>query len=129
MKQMIKAFQPLNGNTIYVVCNDNNVSKMLELFAECGGECISFSVGEVPLDKLPDEIQAEVKECLRVFNEAHVTYENREFHVSTSVCLCAHYADDHFVCGTYKARDVYTPEQRKKIFIEEFGYSPCGELL
>ena len=40
----------------------------------------------------------------------------------TPVCLCAHYAKDHFVCGRYLASDVYTTEERRKNSLEEFGY-------
>ena len=35
------------------------------------------------------------------------------------------YHYDHFVCGRYLQTEVYTKEERRQNFIEEFGYAPC----
>lgn len=83
-----------------------------------------FKTGEVPLADLPEEVQKDVRGILRAFDVCHVEYEHGAFRAGTCVCLQATYPADHFVAGSYRAEDVYTPEQRRENFIEEFGYAP-----
>ena len=78
----------------------------------------------VPLEKLPDEIQAKAKDILKAFDTVHVNYENGSFEVTTLTYLTAYRPDDRMVCGTYNAKEVYTAEERKQNFFESFGYYP-----
>ena len=87
-------------------------------------EFTSFEVGTVNLEELPENTQKEVKSILKAFDEVTVTYERSQFTVSTGTFISAHYPTDHFVCGTYYQKKVYTPEERKTNFLEEFGYLP-----
>ena len=84
-----------------------------------------FKAGQVPLEELPEDVQQKVRGTLKAFDVCHVEYEHGAFHAGTCVCLQATYPTDHFVAGSYKAKDVYTPEERRQNFIEEFGYAPC----
>lgn len=99
-----------------------DVKNMVEEMTENKVEVSLFAPGKVPLDMLPEEVQREAKETLKAFDEVSVVYENRRFHVTTVVCLCAHYAKDHFVCGRYFAREVFTTQERRLNSLEVFGY-------
>lgn len=83
-----------------------------------------YEAGKVPLEELPEDVQREVRGTLRAYDVCHVEYEHGAFHARTCACLQASYPQDHFVVGTYRAKDVYTEEQRRQNFIEEFGYAP-----
>lgn len=84
-----------------------------------------FKAGQVALEELPEETQQEVRDTLRAFDECYVEYFNNQWYVSTCIVLLAKYPRDQFTAGTYKAKEVYTKEQRRQNFIEEFGYAPC----
>lgn len=71
-------------------------------------------------------MQQKVRGILRAFDVCHVEYEHGAFHAGTCVCLQSLYPADHFVAGTYRVEEVYTREERRQNFIEEFGYIPYG---
>lgn len=112
-------------DVLYITCPTKNVSKFIELVCEYDTEVETFEVGSMPFEALPQNVQERAKEILKAFSEVSVVYENREFNVSAGICLKANYAHDHFSCGRYKQEDIYTKEERKQNFIEEFGYAPC----
>ena len=113
-----------SDSTMYTTCPEENASKLKELFEECDAEVEVFNY-PVPLEALPEETQAKAKDILKAFSDVSVTYENRQFTVSASIGLYAQYAYDHMVCGRYRQEEVYTKEERRQNFIEEFGYAPC----
>lgn len=80
-----------------------------------------FKSGEMPLEELPELIQTQVKSVLRAYPRCTVTYEYGKFSVSTCCCIKNHYSFDDYLAGTYWDRDVYTEEERKQNYIEEFG--------
>ena len=80
-----------------------------------------FKSGEMPLEELPELIQAQVKSVLRAYPRCMVTYEYGKFSVSAGHCIKSNYNFDHYVAGTYLDSDVYTEEERKQNYIEEFG--------
>lgn len=80
-----------------------------------------FKSGEMPLKELPESIQAQVKSVLRAYPHCMVTYEYGKFSVSAGHCIKSNYNFDHYVAGTYLDSDVYTEEERKQNYIEEFG--------
>lgn len=123
MNAMIRA--TANNDTTYHVCIEKNANKLVELFEELDVKCETFSAGQMPLESLPEEVQEKAKSILRAFDQVSVNYENGSFRVSASICLTATYARDHFVCGRYNQTDVYTKEERKQNFFEEFGYIPA----
>lgn len=86
---------------------------------------VGYEAGKVPLNMLPADIQNKAKSILKAFDEVTVEYEDGEFHVSTGYCIRASYGYDHTVCGYYKAEEIYTTEERRQNFIEEFGYAPA----
>lgn len=130
MNNMIKV---TNCNaTVFVSIRVTGTEKMCELFDEHASEHPEinltykvFKAGEMPLEELPKEIQEEVKSTLRAFHSCTVTYEHNKFSVSTCICIRSTYDWDHFVAGTYKDDEVYTLEERRQNFKEEFGYAPC----
>lgn len=118
--------------TVFVSICVTGTKKMCELFDEHASEHPElnltykvFKAGEMPLEELPKEIQEKVKSTLRAFHSCTVTYEHSKFSVSTGTCIRATYDWDHFVAGTYKDDEVYTIEERRQNYEEEFGYAPC----
>ena len=118
--------------TVFVSICVTGTKKMCELFDEHASEHPElnltykvFKVGKMPLEELPKEIQEEVKSTLRAFHSCTVTYEHSKFSVSTCTCIRDTYDWDHFVAGTYKDDEVYTLEERRQNYKEEFGYAPC----
>jgi hypothetical protein len=75
-------------------------------------------------NKLPQDIQEQVKADLGMYDETHVTFENGSYIVSSNVVLRNHYPTDHTYIGTYKATDIFTREEHIKAQIMTFGYSP-----
>ena len=113
--------------TVYMTCpvptTDELVAHYKEFAAKCNADVTIevFQVGKVPLDKLPDDIQARVRSTLKAYNQCNVTYEHNTFHASASYGIKASYGFDHFPCGEYKAAEVYTIEERRQNYHESFG--------
>lgn len=124
MKAMIKVE---NGNAIsYMVENESTVEKLGQYIKDnFSGAKVEIYKNDLTFEQLPDEIKSEVKSILKAFNVAYVDYENGKFKASASIGITAHYAKDHYFCGVYKAEEIYTKEERKQNFIEEFGYCPA----
>lgn len=78
----------------------------------------------IELNKLPAEVQNKVKKFLRAYNEVNVIYEYGEYHVGTGISLKAQYAADHVFVGTYKAKEVYTADERIINYVESFHEFP-----
>lgn len=129
MNNMIKV---TNCNaTVFVSICVTGTEKMCNLFDEHASEHPEinltykvFKAGEMPLEELPKEIQEEVKSTLRAFHSCTVSYEHSKFSVSACTCIRSTYDWDHFVAGVYKDNEVYTLEERRQNFKEEFGYAP-----
>jgi hypothetical protein len=113
-----------NDATTYHTCPTENQNKLRELFEEFGATVEVYDY-PVALEVLPEETQNEVKNTLKAFGEVTVTYQNRKFDVSAAISVTSHYAYDHMVCGRYLQENVYTREERRQNFLEEFGYVPC----
>lgn len=123
MNSMIRTTNK-NGYVAYFTCPAHNVQKFIELIDEFGATTETFAAGQMPFNALPEDAQAEVKKILRAFDSVNVVYENDKFNVSPNTCICASYPRDHFVCGYYKVDEIYTKEERRQNFFEEFGYVP-----
>lgn len=115
----------------FITSMDYTTKKMTELIDEAIKQQpernVSYKVfksGEMPMEELPEQVQAQVKSVLRVYPRCMVTYEYGKFSVSAGHCIKSNYNFDHYVAGTYLDSDVYTKEERRQIFIEEFGYAP-----
>lgn len=85
-----------------------------------------YQQNDMLFEELPVEIIREVMETLKVYEECHVEFFGDEFHVCVGWILTAIDPDDLFICGTYRAKEIYTKEQRRQNFIESFGYPPFG---
>lgn len=114
--------------TNFLTSLDYTTEKMTELIDESIKQMperkLSYKVfksGEMPLEELPELIQAQVKSVLRAYPRCMVTYEYGKFSVSAGHCIKSNYNFDHYVAGTYLDSDVYTEEERKQNYIEEFG--------
>lgn len=114
--------------TSFLSCVDRGTKRMTELIDESVKSMperkLSYKVfksGEMPFEELPELIQAQVKSVLRAYPRCTVTYEYGKFSVSAGCCIKNHYNFDHYVAGTYWDSDVYTEEERKQNYIEEFG--------
>lgn len=112
-----------NGNTQYDTCPEENQNKLKELFEECGCEVEIYNY-PVPFKAFPKDVQEEIKKILRAYDEVNVTFEMRKFHVSPNVSICSSYPYDHMVCSRFHVTQMYTKEERRQNFFEEFGYVP-----
>lgn len=126
MKKLIRITNP--NATVWMVAN---TTEFLDFITEAVAkapvqpvEMTTFEVGKVPFDELPENIQQEVKQTLKAYNRCGVYYEMNLFHASTGTCIRARYSPDHFVCGDYYAKDIYTEEERRQNYFESFGSWP-----
>ena len=94
----------------YMVTPSENVDQMIALveettnaYPELNTTIEVFGVGEMPLEKLPEEIKNKVNIILQDFNKCSVIHEHGKFTVEVGCCLKANYYHDYFVCGTYTA--------------------------
>lgn len=99
----------------------NYVNELAKQKPELNTVVEAFEVAKMPLEKLPEDVQTEVKNILKAFNTCTVVYEYGKFHASTSTCIKSDYNFDYFVCGHYLAEEVYTFEERRQNYIEVFG--------
>ena len=76
------------------------------------------------LNTLPSEVVEKVKSILRAYDEVNVIYEYGEYHVSAGLCIKSTYGADHEFIGTYKAKEVYTEEERILNYINSFQDYP-----
>lgn len=109
-----------------VVIEDRQIDSYIDLLKEMSGGrkkiCYEvFDALNMPLEKLPEDVQLKVKEVLKCYDRCSVVHEYREFNVSVGTAIKKHYNHDHFVCGYYHAADVYTEEERRQNYIEAFG--------
>lgn len=127
MKKSMVIVSNVNATCQLVVPYSNlkAITDMLQKAADAHPELNNtwevFQAGEMPLEKLPAEIQEAVKSTLKAFHNCNVYYEYGEFHSSASVGIKSSYNWDHFVCGSYRDVDVYTEEERRQNYIECFG--------
>lgn len=124
MNAMIKVTNKA-GEITYFSIPEQNANKFIELIGEFEATYEVYPSGQMPLEALPEEISTKAKDVLKAFSEVSVTFERGQFTVSTGIGIYAHYAYDHCVCGRYKQEAVYTKEERRQNFIDEFGYAPC----
>ena len=78
----------------------------------------------INFNTLPDDVQSEIKEWLKVYDETHVTFENGKYKVSSSVSIRSHYPDDFKVIGSYKADEIFTKEERMINYMVSFHDYP-----
>lgn len=71
---------------------------------------------------LPQEVQDTLKDLLKAYDKEIVTYENGTYHYG--LFIKSGYAPDFKVIGTFKAEDIYTPEERIINYIESFHDYP-----
>lgn len=76
------------------------------------------------LNTLPSAVIEKVKKVLRAYDEVQVIYEYGEFHVSAGLCIKSTYGGDHEFIGTYRADEVYTPEERILNYVNSFQDYP-----
>jgi len=77
-------------------------------------------------NELPWSVREDVRKTLRAFSECYIRFHNGEYHVSTSIMLCANYPADYMVVGDVKASDVFTADERIINYIETFYDFPLG---
>ena len=78
------------------------------------------------LNTLPTNIIEKVKNTLKAYDEANVYFENGQHHVGTGHCIRATYESDFKNIGTYKAKDVYTEQERILNYVNEFQDYPIN---
>lgn len=122
MKKMVVAKSQINEDEVNFVVPAENVNAFIELLDDMESEYSVYEAGEMPFEKLPEDVQEKAKETLKMFNFVNVTYEYKEYEVSPHTCIRAHYNHDHFVCGRYSAKEIFTEEERKQHLKELNSY-------
>ena len=74
------------------------------------------------LNELPIDVQERIKNTLKAFDEVDVFYEYGKYNFG--VTLKSTYGEDHEYIGTYKAKEVYTEEERILNYVNEFQSYP-----
>lgn len=74
----------------------------------------------IKLNTLPIEVQNEVKDTLKAYDECNVVFANGEYHVSTSIMLLNVYPKDHKYIGDFYANDVFNDEEKILNYVNEF---------
>lgn len=70
--------------------------------------------------KLPKEVQEDIYQTLKSYNEVNIVYEYGKYHVNTFVALTNGYAPDHKVIGDVRKEDIYTKEEMIINYAEAF---------
>lgn len=73
-------------------------------------------------NELPENIQTRIKSYLSAYGTVDVFFENGDYNFGT--CLKAHYAADHEYIGTYKASEIYSPEEMIINYVNNFHAFP-----
>ena len=121
MNKMIKAIN-IAGEIVYIPVDSGVINQIVELSREAGCRNIEvFEAGSMKLENLPEEIQEKVKEVLKAYRRVSVIFEYGKFEVSVGSCIKANYHWDHFVCGRYEDKEVYSEEERRLNYKEVFG--------
>lgn len=113
-----------NNGTAYLPVIEGGAETIIDLYknqAQKLGVQLEFEVfnsGKMPLEKLPAVVKTQVLNTLKVYDTCNVYFEYGEFHTHASVGIKSSYGIDHYVCGNYLAKDVYTEEQRRKNYTE-----------
>lgn len=74
--------------------------------------------------ELPENVKSKVKETLRAYDEANVTFYDGEYHVSVAYGLRSSYPSDFEVIGYYYASEVYSDDERILNYVNEFRSFP-----
>ena len=119
-KMIMYVITRADGEVIYMpLANDMDIElNMLSLEFEKYDQC------DMPFEAFPKDVRKCVLGRLKAYDECFVTFENGEFRVSTGCALRRVYANDFYVAGSYKASELYTPDERRANFEEVFGYKP-----
>lgn len=126
MKKLFKMTNDkmLPGTGFYYVGDASKEQELRIAVNNMGSRFEAYSY-PVALDVLPASVQEKVRDILRAYDECSVIYENGTFDVSPNMCIKCKYADDYMVLNRYKQTEIYTLEERKQNFFEEFGYHSC----
>lgn len=112
-----------DGKSGFMVLEEGLANKMVDILKAANADEVKIlSSDEMKFEDFDEEVKAKIKEVLRAYDKVYVTYENGKFQVSTFIGIRSSYSEDHFFCGEYKAKEIYTFEERKQNFIEVFGY-------
>ena len=76
------------------------------------------------LNDLPMNVQNKVRNTLKAYDEVTVDFENGDYHVMTGCLLKASYAPDFRSVGTFKAKEVFTEDERTINYVESFHDFP-----
>ena len=74
------------------------------------------------LGELPENLQNEIKDYLKIYNKVTVWYENGRY--LFDICIKKTYAADHEFIGEYYADEIYTDEEKILNYVNEFYCYP-----
>ena len=75
-------------------------------------------------ESLPIEVQEDVRNTLKAYNEVHIVFEYGRYNVSTCIALCATYAPDRKVIGDVHKDEIYTKDEQILNYIDTFNDYP-----
>jgi hypothetical protein len=77
------------------------------------------------INTLPLKVQQGIKDTLKAFDVAYITFSGGEYRVSTGTCLLGEYPADYRVVGDVSKDDVYTKNEQAANYVECFHDYPA----
>lgn len=77
-----------------------------------------------PFNELPKDVQEKIKNTLKCFRKAYVTYQYGDYSVGAGIGVYARYAPDHKYIGTYTDTEIFTEKERILNYVNEFYSFP-----
>lgn len=78
----------------------------------------------IKLNTLPIEVQNEVRNTLKAYDECNVTFSNGEHHVSTNIMILNVYPEDYKYIGDFNKGEVFGAEERILNYVNTFYSYP-----
>ena len=79
-------------------------------------------------NELPESVQNEIVDTLKVYDSVYVSYENGRYSCG-GISIKKQYAKDHEYIGCFYAKDIFTEEERILNYVNEFQcYPPQYEV-
>jgi hypothetical protein len=76
------------------------------------------------IEQFPAEVQEDILDTLRAYNEVSVTFHDGRYWVISGHCLLGQYPADYKAYGDFYAKDIYTEDERIVNYIEGFHDFP-----
>lgn len=84
----------------------------------------NYKMNNEQFEMLPEDVQIDVKDILRVYDKAYVDFYNGDYHASACFGIYASYPKDHRTVGVYTAKEIFTEDERTVNYVNSFRAYP-----